>query len=155
MVLERIKKAFGIKGKDRDPFSTKGLEQFSPSEQERILGKIGSKEAELLKRRADVLAEQRIRELERRLGIKEPKESKSVRERLQSVKEFRQRNLKRRAERMKEFNENERLFREGKLKVKPVGNVQAAAQRRSEMKNGKKRLDVKPVQLKSPSRGLR
>ena len=51
MVFEEIKKAFSPK--KRDPFDTKGLEGFTAKEQERILGKIGTKEAELRQKRVE------------------------------------------------------------------------------------------------------
>lgn len=167
MVFEKIKKI--LSGRKRDPFDTQGLEGFSRTEQERILGKIGAKESELLKRKADIIAERRIEILERKLGIKkEGQKGKSVGERLSSIKAHRQRNLARRAERQRQFAKQEEDFKAGRLKIKPVGNVQAAQaniQMRSKINSQvsgqtnaamiPKKLNIKPIKLKGPSVGMR
>ena len=154
MVFERIKKA--LIPKKRDPFDPKGLEEFSKGEQERILGRIATKESELLKRRADVVAEKRIERLERKLGIKErsPKDRKSIGEKLQTVREFRQKNLAKRAERLKQMTKQEEDFRAGRLKIKPVGDVQKAKETMDRMKAGTGKLQMKEIKLKAPPGGL-
>ena len=56
MVFDKIKRAFGSKG--RDPFESKGLEGFSPSEQERILREMDllhKEYAEKMKKKVDML----------------------------------------------------------------------------------------------------
>jgi len=145
MVLDKIKNLISSR---RDIFDPRGLEQFTPKQQERILSKIGAKEAELLERKADAITARRIAQLEKKAGLREPRRP-GEKSSLQKFKEFRQGNLRRQAERNRRFKENERLFREGKLGVKPVGPTPVEQKKKMDEK-----LKVKEIKLKAPSSGM-
>ncbi len=145
MVLEKIK-GF-LKGRPKDPFDPTGLEKFSPRQQERILGSIGAKESEILKRKEEIETARRVEQLERRSGIKKPRDP-SAKGTFQKIREFRQGNLERQAKRSREFQKREEDFRAGNLKVKPVGPTPRDP--RVSSLPGK----VKEIKLKSPPKGL-
>jgi len=123
---------------------TAGLGKFSGPEQERILQTIANKEADILRRQADRIIEQRVERLEKKAGLNKKVGSGGIKDRLARVKEFRQRNLARRAANLAKTKKTEELFRAGKLNVKPVGQNQPA-----------KKLDIKPFELKPRKDGLK
>lgn len=136
-----------IKGARKDP-ALKGLDKFTPAQQERILNKIGAKEAELMDKKADRIVEDRVRRIEQRLGLSNQQQKGSnLASKLSSLKEYRQKNLARRESNLKRTQEIERKFKNGELKVKPVG--QNAQQPRPELGS------IKSVKLKAPPVGLR
>lgn len=92
--------------KKRDVLDPKGLEKFSPGEQEKILNRLSTKQAEIERVKADEEFERRATILDRRAGIRKGKsrgrgsfreKGRSVSEKFKSIKEFREKNLKRRA----------------------------------------------------------
>lgn len=89
--------------KPRDAFDTKGLEKFSSTEQERILNRLGDRQAQISKQKAEEETQKRIALIERQAGIKRDTkgEGKSFRERVAGIKKFRERNLERRAMNLK------------------------------------------------------
>ncbi len=123
---------------------TAGLGKFSGSEQERILQAIANKEADILRKQADLIIDERVERLERKAGLNKKKGSSGIKDRLSRIKEFRQRNLARRAANLAKTKKTEELFRAGKLNVKPVGTNQPS-----------KKLDIKPFELKPRKDGLK
>lgn len=150
MVFGNIGKFF----RKKDPLSTRGLEEFTGPEQERILNRIATKESELRNRRAEDVAESRIRALEKKSGIRGPSIA-GAKGTLKSFREHRLRNLARRAERQKKFEDNEKAFREGKLAVKPVGHQSNIKRMTPQEAINKSKLNIQPVKLKAPNNLLR
>ena len=127
------------------PDPNKELSKFSQSEQERILNTIGTKESDLLRRKADLLIEKRAAKIEKKLGLRD-KESKGkgVGGKFQSIKDFRTKNLERRAKNLEVQAKREQLFRSGQLAVKPVGQATTP-----------KPIIPKQVNLKAPPSGMK
>jgi len=160
MVFEKLRAKFSLK---KDVTSVKGLEKFSEVEQERILNILGTKEAELLRRKADIEIGARTRRLEQQLGLGEKKKKVGLRERSKGIREFRQKNLARRAERLKEFQKKDVLgqkLREKasnakfnqKLEIKPFQLTNRPGGPTSQIKPFQP--TVKSVNLKAPEKKL-
>ena len=123
----------------------KSLEQFTPQQKQRIFERISRKEDELVKQAEDRFVDERILRLESKLGLSQQPQLSGRKK----FREMRLANMERQKERTKKFEDNERLFREGKLKVKPVG----PAPKKLENKLNSK-LKVKPLKLKAPTYGI-
>lgn len=144
MVFEGFKSMF--KPRSRDAFDPKGLEGFTPEQRNNIISKIKLKESQLMELKADNLAEERIKILEKRLGIK-PKEEIQGRKKF---RELRLGNIERQKERTRVFNQNEKDFRDGKLGVKPVGPKPAVLEKKTTAK-----ITVKEIKLKAPPSSIK
>lgn len=143
MVFEKIRKFVGL---GKDPLSLRGLEQFTEAQQERILNRITTKEADILDRKAEEVIRKRTERLERGSGLG-AKKKLGLKEKLKQIKDFRERNLRNQAARTKKFEDNEKAFREGRLAVKPVGPTPSDPTKTA-------KLNVKPIQLKAPPKTL-
>jgi len=123
MVFEKIKNT--LKGRN-DPSSLRGLEQFTPEQRKRILGKIGDKEAEIMELKADVIVARRVARMEKSAGIgKQDRDNKgmNVMGNLKKFKDFREGNLKRHAEKKTGESSSGILnVKPIKLKAPPVGD---------------------------------
>ena len=125
------------------PDSNRELSKFSQSEQERILNTIGTKEADLLRRKADLLIEKRAEKIEKKLGLNKNNQTKGQ-SKLQGIKDFRTKNLERRAKNLETMAKREQLFRSGQLAVKPVGQATTP-----------KKIIPRQINLKAPPSGLK
>lgn len=135
MVFEKLKDMI-TSGKER-----KSLEQFTPQQKQRIFERISSKEDELVRQAEDRFVSDRLLRLEDKLGLSQPPGLSGRKK----FREMRLANMERQKERTKKFKDNERLFREGKLGVKPVGPSPKKLQSKLNTK-----LKVKPLRLKAP-----
>lgn len=136
--------------KKRTPFDTRGLEQFSPKQQEKILNRIGQKEASLIDLKVERETDLRLKQLEKDSGLFTEPQKKDFRSKLQGLKDFRQRNFERRARRLKEQKQKEEDFRAGRLAIKPIGRAPVPLQK----KDPNLKIVMKEVKLKAPTKLL-
>lgn len=135
MAFDKIKQIFNERRDNND------LRNFTPQQKQRIFDKIANKEREIISDAENQFVNRRIQNLESQLGI-------FPQEELSGVKKFRQQrlnNLANQKKRNADFKQKEKDFRDGKLKIKPVGPKPAVIENKKNLK-----LNVRPLRLRAP-----